>query len=302
VWPGVVLLLAAAGPDEAPRIFGGEALQAGDFPALVLVAVADDRQVSLCSGALIAPRWVLTAAHCLATETTGVRDATAGTTVYFDRLDVAASGGRAVAARRTFVHPEYRGVETGHDLALVELAEEITDRLPLAYKIDASELAVGTLVDFVGYGADTPETLLGVGVARTLADQPLVSCAELGEGEAERDAFMLCFDQRNQQGICLGDSGGPALADLGGVPTIVGVNSVVFDPAGADTRCTFFAGATRTDSEVAFLEDTQLLPYVPELEAEEADGCGCRSGGRPRGVGSAWLLVLGLLALRRRRA
>src|SRR3954471_10904770 len=76
VWLAALALLgllhagaATAGPQPGvtPQIVGGSDVQQGAYPFMVRLSIDRDRDGSryLCGGTLIAPSWVLTAAHCL---------------------------------------------------------------------------------------------------------------------------------------------------------------------------------------------------------------------------------------------
>jgi len=94
---------------------------------------------TMCTGALVAPNLVLTAAHCLYNPATGRR-------VRADRITFQAglSNGRAKAERSVVsatAHPEYRHrpngtAQVGHDLALLTLDQPIgrNEVAPLAFE------------------------------------------------------------------------------------------------------------------------------------------------------------------------
>ncbi|HLL54164.1 MAG TPA: trypsin-like serine protease, partial [Myxococcaceae bacterium] len=145
----------ASAPDEAfatshrPVVNG--ALDDGDPAVLALLGrrtrCAKEEPMLLCTGTLIAPRVVLTAAHCLQ-----IFGEEGPYEVYLGGR-VGADGGRAalvVAARR---HPRFDPVSHEHDLALLRLAEPLPVSLPaLPAGASPEALAVGQEVRVVGFG------------------------------------------------------------------------------------------------------------------------------------------------------
>ena len=108
---------ARAISEEYTRIVGGSAAQAGGWPWQVALVVRESRKErQFCGGSVIAPRWVLTAAHCVHRRTARQLRVLVGT------HDLK-RGGRRIAVQAIRVHKGYRSASnSGNDIALLRLA------------------------------------------------------------------------------------------------------------------------------------------------------------------------------------
>jgi uncharacterized protein (TIGR03382 family) len=279
--PASALLLAAL------PIVNGNTATVGQFPTVVAV-----QNTGLCAGTLVAPDVVLTAARCLHPETLGLAsqdEVTARTRVVLDTIDVSdgSSGGRVIAARATVAIGSF-GLSHDPDVGLVFLGEAVTDRAPTPINLAPVKALTGVTVTMIGFGrggGGNPGHLLYT------APKASVSCAAF----TLNNALFLCFDQRTGPGLCDGDAGGPALAEIDGVTRVVGIASF------ADEDCVEVGVYMRTDALVSrdFLaaQVPALVPApqpAPPVELEPEDGCDAGGGGAG--------LAIGLLALVRRRS
>jgi uncharacterized protein (TIGR03382 family) len=242
---------ASVSPGGPVSIIGGTQTTANEYPPVVVLVIS----TSLCTGTLIAPNWVLTAAHCVdpAVLKLPSQDAvTSAAHVHFHTLDVNADPGMVIAAQATFKDPQFDQNNLGsHDLGLIELARPVDDITPAPINLLPANAAVGVRVTTVGFGSQAGDDTGQVGQELELKNRATVSCPTLKIGS---DANLLCFSDTDGTNTCQGDSGGPSFATIQSALTVVGVTSF------GDVNCAKFGASTRVDAELDFLAE-----HVPEL-------------------------------------
>ncbi len=238
----IALLFGSVTPTLA--IVGGTE-DAGD-PGIVALLGRRPGETSafFCTGTLIAPTVLLTAAHC-------VHPAIAGSgltyeAVFFPNIRNSPPSSRKPVAS---VHwnPAFdpTNVAAGHNVAVAILAAPVTDVAPVPWSASATP-AAGSSVRIVGYGLndgfDQEGTSAGI---KRQANAPVnaVTATHLDVG-----AFGLTS--------CSGDSGGPALSPVNGFPTVVGVTSHGLQ------FCIGASQYSRVDIDAAFIA-TYAPPTLP---------------------------------------
>lgn len=227
------LLAAAAAPPVQAVVHGHETdLRAAPWAAQVL---ADDS--FLCGAALVAPRIVLTAAHCAADPARAGTGEPPRLEVAFGRARSDGHDGEEVDVVDTVVHPGFRSGRrvARNDVALLELARVPLGATPirLAEPSDATYIRPGTRLTVVGWGqtdARASSEELTPPAAVHAAQVPLRSIggcrAFWGRSYDARSTLCAGAVVRPHPDACAGDSGGPLVAALPyDPPSLVGVVS-----------------------------------------------------------------------------
>jgi len=192
---------AVAGPrpgDRHPEVVGGSSAPPDRYPWVVRLSVG-------CGGSLIAPRYVLTAAHCVPRS-----GRTRSIVVQAGSADLGSS--RVVRVRSTAVRraPGFRTATRGEDWAVVRLERALD--LPTLRPAPDGRYDRGTLT-VLGWGATreggTAQRRLRAAVVPFVPDE---RCADAYEPAFRfRPGEMLCAGDLRRGGVdaCQGDSGGP---------------------------------------------------------------------------------------------
>jgi hypothetical protein len=196
---GLALALA---PVPALAVTGGKLSQDPDGIRRSVVLI-ESSQGEVCSGAVIGPDLILTAAHC-------VLQRAAYRVVGVDRR-FRKRGVRVLAAA---LHPSFVAGTTprtqpGIDLAILKLAEPLGPEFRPLSPTTNYGLSEGELVDLAGFGLSAEAAR---GSARVLRTTRLVS---LGTLQAANRVVVVADERRLAEttgaGACRGDSGGPIL-------------------------------------------------------------------------------------------
>jgi secreted trypsin-like serine protease len=226
---------------EYTRMVGGETTPWSEWPwQTALYRVSNGRNIFTCGGSLVAPGWVLSAAHCFGEGSSdNPADWTVATHIAKATMVGLPPGAETRKVKRLVVHEGYDKNTQENDIALMELAETLPEPL-IALQLEPDPAAESNRsVTVTGWGMTrwvvrkqdkSGHVIFVDGVTNKQvdltkfessdlqkADIPLVEvdqCAQAyGDGAQKIDGRNLCAGL-SQGGIdaCQGDSGGPMMA------------------------------------------------------------------------------------------
>ncbi|MET9657460.1 serine protease [Streptomyces sp. NPDC006510] len=204
-------------------VIGGQPAHVKDSPWVVALSSPDRfgeaRAGQFCGGVVVAPKKVLTAAHCLSREALGadigsVRDLR----VIAGRDILRATGGQEVPVREAWTNPGFNPTTNAGDLAVLTLADALPEKsvIPMAESGDAA-YAPGTEAAVYGWGDTTGNSDYASSLrSAKVSVLPDAACAQAYQGgrNGTYDASaMLCAGELlGGHDACQGDSGGPLVA------------------------------------------------------------------------------------------
>ncbi|XP_049300993.1 serine protease snake-like [Anopheles funestus] len=218
-------------PTDQNLIVGGTAARYGEFPHMVRLAMPNENgdMTFRCGGTLISEQWVMTAAHCLESQTIVVRlgELKEDNEDYGDPIDE--------QVVQIIKHPYYKARTVYNDIALLKLANPVpfSSRIRPAclYSSPTIERAKAIAIGFgstEAYGAGSKELLK---VSLDLFTTP--ACAVFFQRNRRvpqglQDTHVCAGFLAGGHDTCTGDSGGPlqiSTNDEACVAQVIGITS-----------------------------------------------------------------------------
>jgi secreted trypsin-like serine protease len=256
---GLILALAAAmlSPSGAQAIVGGQGAKRGSFPSLAKVLdYFDPGLVAECTGTVVAPRLVLTAAHCAENVATGALDTAADFRVVTGNVDWTAAPRQVLRVARIVPYPHFErtgSLEGFGDAALLVLAQGTNaPAIRLGTSAEATRWQAGAHAIVAGWGdrrggqTQRPARLQW---APTVLQSP-DWCVEHGLDFHPSGQLCSIDPPSYATGGCNGDSGGPLIVETPKREQLeVGILRAIVEPLGVKPECPTTEPTVYTRSE-----------------------------------------------------
>lgn len=274
----VVFFCTAVSAAEIDPIIGGDDVLPGTYPwmAGIVNGSAASYAGQYCGGVLIAPEWVLTAAHCV-DFSPGMApsiDVVLGTV----NLTAPVGSYERIPVGKIVIHPDYNSFTGNNDIALLQLETPSTNE-PISHIISADEETVylnpGIMATTMGWGDTNPnEYIEDYPVVLQQVQVPIVSDGQCVNvyGYYHNYLFidtMFCAGyEEGGKDACYGDSGGPLVVrDNRGEYRLVGL---VLGGYGCGFR-NYFGIYTRVSAFKNWI-DTLVFPVEPVITTNGQTG------------------------------
>ncbi|XP_017113322.1 serine protease Hayan isoform X1 [Drosophila elegans] len=229
------------------HILGGLPVDPGVYPHMAAIAYTTFGAVDFrCGGSLIASRFVLTAAHCVNSDSTTPTFVRLGAVA----IENPAAGFQDINVIDIHIHPNYSSSSKYNDIAILELAEDAieSDNIrPACLYTDPENPPLDSKIFVAGWGVmNVTNRARSKILLRASLDLVSVEKCNASFGEQPSamralkqgviDSLLCAADKKQQKDACQGDSGGPLILETNEVDGVYSILAVISSGFGCATK------------------------------------------------------------------
>lgn len=188
--------------NDEQRIYGGTEADASLYKYIVSLRKTPDGS-TYCGGSLIAPQYVITAAHCVKT--------TAMYASIGSKYSTGVLEGERIAVAEAHVHPQYNKADHLYDLAILKLSAPSTMKTVPLCNADGSDNKEQTMAVVRGWGMT--ETGVAASTLQEVNVRIITNAACNKQYNNRITDGMICAGEGGGKDSCQGDSGGPLVSN-----------------------------------------------------------------------------------------
>ena len=228
--------------DVRASIIGGASAKQGALKFMAFIQSSTSTRTIDCSGTVVAPTLVLTAAHCVIDASTGAVNAPSSYVVVTGSAGLANAGPLQVSdVSKVIADPSYNPTQHDADAALLVLSTPTS--APSVSLGTGGPAQAGAQAMIAGWGL-TDASVASAPAVLQFASTVVQASAYCGNYSPVYDASQICAMDypRDLASICFGDSGGPLLVSDNHSFVEIGIDAYVVSATCAPSAPQYFTG------------------------------------------------------------
>ncbi|KAJ2310955.1 hypothetical protein IWW54_002907 [Coemansia sp. RSA 2705] len=224
---GPKLFARNAGAVAVPRIAGGEVVDDADFRFVAYIqGYTSENGSTTCTGSLIAPNIVLTAAHCTFATSTTVFDASDYKIGFNHSTPSLTSDFEGYSVAKVSTHPNFNHQTLANDMVLLFLKDSVPSSVADTVKIYTGNISAKDELFAAGFGITEPENSTSMATQLMSVELTVGNDTFCSENSHSYDPkYLICTDGTPGKDTCAGDSGGPLAKQIDGGMALAGITS-----------------------------------------------------------------------------
>ncbi|KAJ2459957.1 hypothetical protein GGF42_001138 [Coemansia sp. RSA 2424] len=224
----------AATADFSPKISGGQPVPSNELKYVAFIQAVQNSMGATCTGSLIAPNVVLTAAHCLYRNSTQVYTAKEFQVGFTHKTPDVNKRYEGYSVSKIIYLSSFNIKSLKADIAIILLTDKVPASVATPVQIYTGDFDQDTPVLAAGYGLTNATDKNSI--PKTLMQVPLTIGSDeycKSKSGTYDPKVQICTDGTPGKDTCRGDSGGPLLTPVdSGKYALLGLTS--FTPINSD--------------------------------------------------------------------